>query len=133
MSMISNSSSEAITPSTSSTSRELMARLAEERRELFERADGVAKAALGVPRDLEHGGFVDLDISAAATWLSTRAMSWTRGRRKSKRWQRERMVAGILCASVVASTKTTCGGGSSSVFSRALKASLVSMWTSSTM
>ena len=71
--------------------------LAEERGELFERADGVAKAALGVPRDLEDGGLVDARCcSAAATWLSTRAMSCTRGRRKSKRWQRDRMVAGML-------------------------------------
>ena len=31
-------------------------------------------------------------------------------RRKSKRWQRERMVAGILWASVVAKMNLTCGG-----------------------
>ena len=60
-------------------------------------------------------------------------MSVTCGRRKSKRWQRETMVSGILWASVVASTKTTLAGGSSSVLSSALKASRVSMWTSSTM
>ncbi len=55
------------------------------------------------------------------------------GRRKSKRWHRDRMVAGTLCGSVVASTKTAWTGGSSRVLSRALKASGVSMWTSSTM
>ena len=60
-------------------------------------------------------------------------MSRTWGRLKSKRWQREMIVSGILCGSVVASTKTTLAGGSSSVFSRALKASRVSMWTSSMM
>ena len=48
-------------------------------------------------------------------------------------WQRERMVAGILWYSVVARMNTTWGGGSSSVFSSALKASGVSMWTSSMM
>src|SRR5678809_283990 len=41
------------------------------------------------------------------------------------------MVTGTLCGSVVARTKVTCGGGSSSVFRRALNASVVSMWTSS--
>ena len=55
------------------------------------------------------------------------------GRRKSKRWQRETIVCSTLCASVVASMNTTCGGGSSSVLSRALEASVVSMWTSSMM
>ena len=40
---------------------------------------------------------------------------------------------GILWTSVVARMKTTCGGGSSSVFSRALNASAVNMWTSSMM
>ena len=29
---------------------------------------------------------------------------------KSKRWQRDRIVTGILCTSVVAKMKTTCGG-----------------------
>ena len=43
------------------------------------------------------------------------------------------MVAGILCASVVHSMKTTHSGGSSSVFSSALKASLVIWCASSTM
>jgi len=52
--------------------------------------------------------------------------------RKLKCWQREAMVAGILCASVVQSTKTTHGGGSSMVFSSALKASLV-IWCASSM
>ena len=52
-------------------------------------------------------------------------------RRKSKRWQREVMVAGISCSSVVARMKMAWGGGSSSVFRRALKAPVVSMCTSS--
>ena len=39
------------------------------------------------------------------------------------RAQRDAMVAGILCASVVHSTKTAHGGGSSMVFSSALNAS----------
>ena len=52
-------------------------------------------------------------------------------RRKSNLWQRESTVAGILCGSVVASTKMAWGGGSSSVLSSALKAALESMCTSS--
>ena len=53
--------------------------------------------------------------------------------RKSKRWQRESTVAGIFLGSVVARMKTTCAGGSSSVFRNALNAAPESMWTSSTM
>ena len=52
---------------------------------------------------------------------------------KSNRWQRDRIVIGIFVASVVQKMNLTCSGGSSSVFSKALKASLVSMWTSSMM
>ena len=39
----------------------------------------------------------------------------------------------IFCGSVVAKTKTTPGGGSSSTLSSAFQASRVSMWASSTM
>ncbi len=52
---------------------------------------------------------------------------------RSKRWQREMIVASTLCGSVVARTKMMCGGGSSSVLSRAFQAGSVSMWTSSMM
>ena len=54
-------------------------------------------------------------------------------RRRSKRWQRDSTVTGTLRISVVAKTNLTCGGGSSRVFSNALKALRDSMWTSSTM
>ncbi len=53
--------------------------------------------------------------------------------RKLYCWHRERMVAGTLWTSVVAKMNTTYGGGSSMVFSSALKALLESMWTSSMM
>ena len=53
--------------------------------------------------------------------------------RKSKRCTRESTVAGMSRGSVVASTKTTWAGGSSSVFSSALNAASVSWWTSSMM
>ena len=43
------------------------------------------------------------------------------------------MVSLIFCGSVVASTNTTWGGGSSSVFSRAASAAFESMCTSSRM
>ena len=56
-----------------------------------------------------------------------------RTRRRSKRWQRDSTVIGTLRSSVVAKTNFTCGGGSSSVFSSALKALRDSMWTSSMM
>ena len=54
-------------------------------------------------------------------------------RLKSKRWQRERMVIGTLCGSVVAKMNYTWEGGSSSVFKSALKALVVSICTSSMM
>ncbi len=53
--------------------------------------------------------------------------------RNSKCWVRLRMVGSTFWGSVVASTKTTWAGGSSSVFSSALEAAVDSMWTSSTM
>ena len=71
--------------------------------------------------------------SWAATRSSTLAICSSEGRRKSKRWQRSTIVAGTLCASVVASTKTTCEGGSSSVFRKAFHAAGDSMWASSRM
>jgi DNA-directed RNA polymerase subunit alpha len=52
-------------------------------------------------------------------------------RRKSNRWQRDRIVAGSLWGSVVANMNITCSGGSSRVLSNALKAPVESMWTSS--
>ncbi len=51
-------------------------------------------------------------------------------RRKSKRWQRDRMggaVWKILPGSVVARTKITRGGGSSRILRKAFQASRVSM------
>ena len=54
-------------------------------------------------------------------------------RLKSKVWQRERIVGRILCFSVVASMNIACAGGSSSVFRKALKAAVESIWTSSIM
>ena len=54
-------------------------------------------------------------------------------RRRSKRWQRDRMVTGTLRISVVAKMNLACGGGSSSVLSSALNAPVESMCTSSMM
>src|SRR5438105_104687 len=72
-----------------------------------------------------------------SSWSTIIASLAARGpvsiRRKSNRWQRDATVNGILCGSVVASTNITCAGGSSSVFSKALKASVVSMCASSMM
>ena len=61
------------------------------------------------------------------------SMSWGRMRLKAKRWHRERMVAGTLWSSVVARMNIRCSGGSSRIFSSALKAELESMCTSSTI
>ena len=53
--------------------------------------------------------------------------------RKSNRWQRDWIVAGTLCGSVVQRMNFTCSGGSSMVLSSALNAAVESMWTSSMM
>ncbi len=71
--------------------------------------------------------------SSLQTRLSSATMFAWVWRWKSNRWHRERMVGSSLWGSVVARTKMTWGGGSSSVLRRALEASLVSMWTSSMM
>ena len=71
--------------------------------------------------------------SAVHTAPSLDTMDSGAMRRKSKRWQREWMVSGTFCGSVVHKMNTTCDGGSSSVFSNALNAAVESMWTSSTM
>ncbi len=78
-------------------------------------------------------GAATATCSAAATRVNRPASSAAEMRRRSKRWQRDSTVIGTLRISVVAKMKAMCGGGSSSVFSRALKAWVVSMWTSSRM
>ncbi len=72
-------------------------------------------------------------FSTAQIFSSCEAISRTSRRLKLNRWQREIIVAGTLCGSVVANTRYTCAGGSSRVFSSALNACGVSMWTSSMM
>ncbi len=70
-------------------------------------------------------------FSAFATFASCAVISGTVSARKANRWQREMIVAGILWSSVDARMNRAWGGGSSRVFRSALKASVVSMWTSS--
>ena len=53
--------------------------------------------------------------------------------RNSNTCDRDRMVSGILCSSVVAIMNTTCGGGSSIDFSSALNEGVDSWCTSSMM
>jgi hypothetical protein len=50
---------------------------------------------------------------------------------KSYLWQRDMIVSGTLCVSVVARMNFTCLGGSSSILSNALNAHLLNMCTSS--
>ena len=72
-------------------------------------------------------------FSFAQTSFSRATMSWVWMRLRSKRWQREMMVASTLSPSVVAKMNRRCGGGSSRVFSIAFHAAFESMWHSSTM
>ena len=100
---------------------------------LIERRERIAHAAFARLRQhAEHFG-VGLDAFLLGD-PSMRATSSAKStERKLNCWQRETMVEGILCASVVHRMKTTHSGGSSSVFSSALKASLVIWCASSTM
>ena len=66
-------------------------------------------------------------------FISSLTSSSMVSRRKSNRIQRDKMVAGIFCTSVVASIKMTCSGGSSNVFNSALNAAAESICTSSTI
>ena len=102
--------------------------------ELLERAEGVAEAAGGGAGHRRDGGRRDLDRLGRRDARRRRSRSAsTVGRWKSKRWQRSTTVAGTLLASVVASTKTVLGGGSSSVFRKAFQAAVESMCASSRM
>ena len=72
--------------------------------------------------------------SASATRRSTVGdLGHASGGAKSKRWQRSTTVGSTLLASVVASTKIVCGGGSSSVLRNAFHAAVESMCASSRM
>ena len=73
--------------------------------------------------------------AASRFWISSSRSATLRSgtRAKSKRWQRERMVSGSFCGSVVAKMNTRWGGGSSRVLSSAANASFESWWTSSMM
>ena len=69
--------------------------------------------------------------SASSTFANCAWMVSGSMLRKLNCRQRDSTVTGIFFASVVASRNLTCSGGSSSVFSKALKLCPVSMWTSS--
>ena len=69
---------------------------------------------------IEMLSFSEISVNLSA--ISSAAI-----RPKSNRWQRESMVAGNLCTSVVARIKTTWAGGSSKVLSKALNAAPESM------
>ena len=69
-------------------------------------------------------------VQMLARWVANTSLST---RRRSKRWQRDRMVTGTLRISVVAKMNFTLSGGSSSVFNNALKALFDIICTSSMM
>ena len=69
---------------------------------------------------------------AVIVWSCAASVSMV-SRRKSNRWHRPTIVAGILCGSVVARTNRTPTGGSSKTFSSASNASRESRCASSMM
>jgi hypothetical protein len=72
-------------------------------------------------------------FSASAIRRSTRTSSGSRGRAKTKVWQRERTVCSTFARSVVQKTNTRWGGGSSISFRSAFHAASVSWCASSRM
>ena len=101
--------------------------------ELLERAERVAERAGRVAGEQRDGvGPISMP-SCVGDPVITAASSSTVGRPKSKRWQRSTTVGSTFCASVVASTKIVCGGGSSRVLRNAFQACDESMWASSRM
>ena len=80
-----------------------------------------------------HASSGSVICSRSATRRRTAAIWTTVGRAKSNRWQRSTTVGSTFAASVVASTKTVFGGGSSSVLRNAFHAAVESMCASSRM
>ena len=103
-------------------------------RHLVEDRQGVAGRATAPPDGEVERVVPDVEMGVVAD-LGEESSDRVSGpsSRNSKCWVRLRMVGRTFCGSVVASTKTTWAGGSSSVFSSALDAAVESMWTSSTM
>ena len=100
---------------------------------LIEQRERIAHRAFGGARDdAERLGF-DLDAFLRGDVAEMGHQHVASTRRRSKRWQRDSTVTGTLRISVVAKTNLACSGGSSSVFRKALKAAVDSMWTSSMM
>ena len=87
-----------------------------------------ARCAMRSSASGSHSTPSETQMAPSRETIASAAMRW-----KSNRWQREWMVSGTFCGSVVARMKTTWAGGSSSVFSSALNAGTDSMWTSSMM
>ena len=87
-------------------------------------------ASFAIQKSASSSACMSISVHASfrQALMSSRPMSW-----KWNCWQRLRIVAGTFCSSVVANMKMMYSGGSSMVFSRALKAELESMCTSSMM
>ncbi len=97
----------------------------------IERPSRTEPSAARASRVSASGEISTFSVCAILPKCSVRVSCGTRFR--SKRWQRDSTVTGTLRISVVANRNFTCGGGSSSVFSNALKAFSDSMCTSSMM
>ena len=98
------------------------------------RMDSASRMPPSAARAMRSKAAGEASAPAPCAACASRPTIWRIGmREKSNRWQRERIVAGSFCGSVVARMNTTCVGGSSSVLSSALNAPAESMCTSSTM
>ena len=101
--------------------------------ELVERRDGVAERAARRPRDERERRVGRVDRLGVGDPAQQPHELVSRGRWKTKVWQRERTVGSTLPRSVVQKTKSRCGGGSSISFSSAFQAASVSWCASSRM
>ena len=104
-----------------------------EREHLVERRQRVAHAAFGRPRHQRQRGVVDLHVLASGDLRAARGSRRTAASFSSKTCDRDWMVAGTDCSSVVAIMNFTYGGGSSIDLSSASNAFFDSRWTSSMM
>jgi len=106
-------------------------RTAAEGNQLIEQAQTVAHAAIGRARQQRHGRHFEGDLFRDANGFEPLTDQSSRQSLQTELQAARQDVTGSFCGSVVASRNFTCGGGSSSVFSNALKEWFDSMCTSS--
>ena len=89
--------------------------------QLIQQAQRIAHAAVGSARQQAQRRRLELQGFRGCDEVQALADQFADSRFRLNCRQRDSTVTGSFCGSVVASRNLTCGGGSSSVFSSALK------------